>query len=135
MSRKNEEHKIQADAVEILRMNPALEWLHAIPNGGKRNVLVAVSLKAEGVKSGIWDLDLPVSICGYGGLKIEVKYGKNKLTESQARYGIHCSEQGYAISVCRSVNEICDACYRYLRGVHTNNDAITECNSILAKSL
>lgn len=37
-----------------------LRWLHAIPNGGERHGAVAGKMKAEGVKSGIYDLFLPV---------------------------------------------------------------------------
>lgn len=39
---------------------PELKWIHAIPNGGKRGYKTAKSLKDEGVKSGIFDIFLPI---------------------------------------------------------------------------
>ena len=52
---------------------PELVLLHAIGNGGERNVIVASRMKAEGVKAGIPDLHLPVARRGYISLYIEMK--------------------------------------------------------------
>jgi len=52
---------------------PELRWLHHIPNGGKRDGREALSLKRQGVKSGVCDLFLPVRRANYGGLYIELK--------------------------------------------------------------
>src|SRR5699024_10256580 len=52
---------------------PALRWLHAVPNGGARNIVVARKLKAEGVQRGVPDLCLPVPRGPYHGLYIELK--------------------------------------------------------------
>lgn len=79
---------------------PELAWLHAIPNGGLRNQRVAIKLKAEGVKAGVWDVFLPVARGGYHGLYIEMKYGKNKLTPSQREFQEFIDRQGYAHMVC-----------------------------------
>lgn len=47
------EHDIQTAFMEYVRVRanqvPELKWLHAIPNGGARNVVVARKMKAEGV--------------------------------------------------------------------------------------
>ena len=39
---------------------PELKLLHAIGNGGKRNLIEAVRMKKEGVLSGVSDIMLPV---------------------------------------------------------------------------
>jgi hypothetical protein len=59
---------------------PELALLHAIPNGGKRNINVARKLKEEGQKAGVPDICLPVPRGEYHGLYIEMKYGRNKPT-------------------------------------------------------
>lgn len=40
---------------------PELGMLYAIPNGGKRAIKTAIVLKAQGVKSGVPDMCLPVA--------------------------------------------------------------------------
>ena len=91
---------------------PELDLLFAIPNGGLRNMRVAVKLKAEGVKAGVPDLFLPVSRSGFygeldlwsatrfNGLFIEMKVGKNKPTKSQKEWHEALRLQGYAVEVC-----------------------------------
>jgi hypothetical protein len=65
---------------------PALRMLHAIPNGGHRHKATAARLKAAGVKAGVPDICLPVARGDWHGLYIELKVGKNKLTEAQRRW-------------------------------------------------
>ena len=55
---------------------PELWLLYAIPNGGKRAIKTAIALKAQGVKSGVPDMCLPVARGGYHGLYIELKRQK-----------------------------------------------------------
>jgi len=42
------------------RNDERLRLLHAIPNGGERNKIVAARMKAEGTRSGVPDIFLPV---------------------------------------------------------------------------
>lgn len=79
---------------------PGLDLLHAIPNGGKRNKIVAAKLKAEGVRAGIPDLMLPVARQGYHGLYIEMKAGRNKPTAKQLEKKVALEGQGYRVAVC-----------------------------------
>ena len=74
---------------------PELALLHAIPNGGKRNITVAVKLKAEGVKAGIPDVCLPVARGGWHGLYIELKHGLNTAKDNQVDWLERLLEQGY----------------------------------------
>ena len=55
---------------------PELGLLYAIPNGGKRAIKTAIALKAQGVKSGVPDMCLPVARGAYHGLYIELKRQK-----------------------------------------------------------
>ncbi|MBD4207883.1 VRR-NUC domain-containing protein [Xanthomonas citri pv. citri] len=55
------------------RKFPELRMLHAVPNGGERNVVIATKLKATGVKAGVPDLFLDVARHGMHGLRIEMK--------------------------------------------------------------
>lgn len=95
------EHLSQAalfEAIEKLRI-PGLQWMFAIPNGGHRHVRVAMKMKAEGVKAGVWDIFLPIPKGKYHGLFIEMKWGKNKLTDSQKEFGQFVERQGYQTKV------------------------------------
>lgn len=79
---------------------PALRWLFAIPNGGKRDKITAARLKAQGVKAGVADLFLMSAKCGYNGLFIEMKVGDNRLAEEQISFGADALLQGYQYRVC-----------------------------------
>lgn len=92
-----------------------LEWLHAIPNGGRRDGFTAALMKAEGVKKGICDVFLPLPMrCAlsdprrylYGGLYIEMKRPKGKgqrkgsTSDAQDEFIAYARNKGYAVSVC-----------------------------------
>ena len=82
------------------RTLPELHLLFAIPNGGLRHIRVAKRLKAEGVKSGVPDVFLPVAKNGFHGLWIEMKYGKNKVTDNQDWWLKELKSEGYECAVC-----------------------------------
>lgn len=91
---------------------PELKWLHAIPNGGLRSKATAALLRAEGVKTGVSDVFLPVSRHGQHGLYIEMKAGKNTPTPEQKEFMSFVDGQGYRTAVCwtwlEAVQVICD---------------------------
>lgn len=60
--------------------------IFAIPNGGKRDIKTAANLQREGVRSGVWDIFVPIPSYGLCGLWIEMKAGKNKLTANQKQF-------------------------------------------------
>ena len=82
----------------ISGMYPEIELLHAIPNGGKRHLGTAKKLKAEGAKSGIPDLFLPVKK-EYSGLYIELKKAGGVPSENQKWWLNNLSQQGYFCAV------------------------------------
>lgn len=79
---------------------PELEWMYAIPNGGERNVAVAGRLKAEGVKSGVSDVCVPVARKRCHGLYIEMKKPGGKESANQKEFGAFLQAQGYAYFCC-----------------------------------
>lgn len=94
--------------------SPELRLLFAIPNGGHRHDGTARKLKAEGVKSGVPDVFLPVSRGGYHGLWIEMKIGKNKPTANQVDWMDSLEDQGYKCVVCYGSDEATNAIEEYL---------------------
>jgi hypothetical protein len=114
---KHPEHELQKACVKWFRLQYPhyADLLFAIPNGGKRNAREAARLKAEGVTPGVPDLFLAVTIYSYSsGLWIEMKVGKNGLTENQRRLKNQLLFQGYRYAVCRSIEEFIETIENYL---------------------
>lgn len=72
----------------------ALQWLHAIPNGGSRGdtaktrKIRGAQLKAEGVRSGVPDIFLPWPVAQWHGLYIEMKKPSLRPKSSKAKGGL-----------------------------------------------
>lgn len=97
-------------------VNPKLGRLFHIPNGEKRNIQTAMKLKAMGVMPGVPDLFLPVpNEAGRHGLWIEVKAGKNRLTENQKLFVSRTLDDGYDFAEVRSVEEFFKVVSEYLQ--------------------
>lgn len=125
------EHEIQRGIMQWAVMNearrPQLKLLFAIPNGGKRNIITAAKLKAEGVKPGVPDLFLPVArvqgVTGEAhltlkhGLWLEVKRGKQgRVSEVQEEWSARLISHGHCVRVVRSVGEAIEVITKYLDG-------------------
>ncbi len=93
---------------------PELDLLFAIPNGGYRNKITACKLQAEGVKRGVPDLMCACPRRGKHGLFIEMKVGRNKPTEEQARMIEALRNQNYLVEVCYSFEAARDLILWYL---------------------
>ena len=93
---------------------PELSLLHAIGNGGKRNLIEAVRMKREGVKAGVSDIMLPVARNGYHGLYIELKVGRGKTSDSQVWWIAETTKQGYYSTVCYGWLEAKEVIEKYL---------------------
>jgi hypothetical protein len=81
---------------------PDLKLMFHIPNGGTRNKAEAGNLKAQGVKSGVPDIYLPVPRAGFHGLWIEMKVKNNKPSKEQDEWISELSKRKYAVSVAYS---------------------------------
>ena len=97
--------------------HPELGLLYAIPNGGKRAIKTAIALKAQGVKSGVPDMCLPVAREGYHGLYIELKRERSgRATPEQVAWMDALMEEGYAVSLCHGWERAAEAIEAYLEG-------------------
>ena len=91
-----------------------LKWLYSIPNGGTRDKREAARLKAEGVRSGVWDLHLMYPCNGFHGMYIEMKVGTNVLSPDQIDFGNDAIALGYCCAVCYTWEQARDAILNYL---------------------
>lgn len=96
---------------------PELKWMYHVPNGGARDIITASRLKAEGVKSGVPDICLPVARQGYHGLYIELKVKRNKPSETQKEWLKALTEQGYKTEVCYGWESAAHTVKQYLESV------------------
>jgi hypothetical protein len=86
----NHEHLLQVSCCKYLetlkKLNQIIEYF-AVPNGtvygAKNNIVYGAKMKREGVKAGVSDL---VVILKQKILFIELKFGKNKQTDSQKEF-------------------------------------------------
>jgi hypothetical protein len=125
-------HLEDAEAIALIqwrdlhvRKHHELELLIHIPQGGKRGILEATRFKKMGVRAGVSDYFLPVpqlkrlspadSFTLKHGLWIELKAGKGRLSEEQAKWLDLMDSQGYAIYEARGWQDAARAISRYLR--------------------
>lgn len=109
-------------AAACARAIPALVNLYAIPNGGKRNVVTAARLKAEGAKAGVPDVALawPLRseetphLFASPGLYIEMKAGKNKPSTEQIAWRERLIAAGYRYVLAYSWTQAANAILDYL---------------------
>lgn len=93
---------------------PELEYLHHVPNGGKRDKATAIALKRQGVKAGVPDVVLPVPRGEYNGLYIELKAGSNTTTANQKSWLKFLRQQGHYTAICYSWQLAAELIERYL---------------------
>lgn len=114
---KEHEEQVQfIQMVEAIYPPKISSLLHAIPNGGDRDVRVAQNLKREGVRKGIPDLCFPVPRNGYHGLYIEMKRRKGGRVEKEQRYYIDMLRSlGYKAEICYGCDEALQVFSEYLK--------------------
>lgn len=112
---KDYEHQLQVNCVNWFRYQYPNVLIMAIPNGGNRNLITAMKLKAEGVVSGVPDLFIPVSNGKYHGMFIEMKYGKNKPSENQIKIMDILLKNGYECKVIYTIEKFIEEVNKYLR--------------------
>lgn len=121
----------------------ALEWIHAIPNGGSRGddaksrSIRGGQMKAEGVRQGVADIFLPwpifetyyteeaegVERVKWCGLYVEMKKpsmkpknenSKGGLSNEQSVFGTYCNRNSYGWVLCYSWREAAEVIQRYI---------------------
>jgi hypothetical protein len=122
VAKSDTEHSIQTAFfawVNIVK-HADLIWLHAVPSGGERNAIVAGRMKAEGVRSGIWDVHLPLPTPLYHGLYIEFKrlshrnHKNGGLSDKQLEFGKWGHDHAYRMKVAYTWREAARAVCEYL---------------------
>jgi hypothetical protein len=112
------EHYEQCALFQWVDMNrerhPDLQQLFAIPNGGHRHIAVGVSLKAEGVMPGVFDLFLPLARGRHFGIWLELKQANGRLSDAQKEFKAMVEKNGYCASVCHGWESAASELVRYL---------------------
>ena len=86
--------------------HPEFFLLHAIPNGCGVHAATVMKMLAEGLKSGVPDLNLPVACRSYHGLWIEMKRRDvNVVDWNQYVWLTKLHGEGQFVEVCRSSEE------------------------------
>jgi hypothetical protein len=116
-----DEHTEQVNYFKMLNKligkYPELILAYAVPNGGLRNKIVAKKLKAEGTKSGVPDIHIPIPSLGYHGLYIEMKKIKGwSVTENQKFWINYLNDLGYKAFVCKGALSAFATTDNYLKG-------------------
>ena len=80
---KKEEHYLQSACIKWfdLQYPKKKQQLFAVPNGGKRNVIVAKQLKDEGVRAGVADLILLTDNGRVVFIEMKTDKGRQQLTQ------------------------------------------------------
>lgn len=114
---------------KLTPFEPLLAWVHSVPNGGgKLPKATAGRLIGEGLKSGVFDINLDVARGQHHGLKIEMKVPKVKgipgmtfstragvPSEEQLKWHAFYLEQGYRAEICYGWRAALDVITDYLR--------------------
>lgn len=98
------------------QLDPAClyQWVHAVPNSaGLLHKATAGRLKGEGLKAGVFDLNLDVARGGFNGLKIELKVpaqlnakgspipsSAGVPSDDQLRWQAFYRQQGFMAEIC-----------------------------------
>ena len=98
---KKEEHNLQVAIHKFLCLNGIFNF--SVPNGGLRNLKVAMTLKAEGALSGVSDLIILLpSRCIF----VELKNGKiGRQSDSQKEFQKQVESLGFEYLLWRNVED------------------------------
>lgn len=114
MNEHNSQVAVVSWAMKAVKRYPELSALYAIPNAAKRSLRLAMYMKAEGMRSGVPDLHLPVPKGKYCGLYIEMKHGKNKPTDLQLIWHERLRKIGHRVEVCYNSEQAIAVIEEYL---------------------
>lgn len=96
---------------------PELALLFHIPNEGRRSYAAGKELRAQGMRSGVPDICLPVARSGYSALYIEMKRRKEgRLSDNQRGWINGLNRAGNLAVVCKGWEEARNVILEYLKG-------------------
>jgi hypothetical protein len=99
------EHDEQCAFIRWFRHAYPKKLIAAFANDGKRTPRQGAWMKDQGLLPGMPDILIASQNSGYPALFIEMKYGRNKLTESQESIKKQLESEGYLVKVCYSWQE------------------------------
>ena len=95
---------------------PELALMYHIPNEGKRSPTAAAKLKAQGLKTGVPDICLPVARGGFHALYIEMKRTSGGRVSADQKWWIEkLTKAGNMAVVCKGFEGAKDVIERYLK--------------------
>jgi hypothetical protein len=101
---KKEEHLLQVAIHKYLNLMGIFHF--SVPNGGLRNLRVAVALKAEGALSGVADL---IILLQNECIFVELKNGKaGRQSDSQKEFQNKVESLGFKYLLWRSIDDCVD---------------------------
>ena len=100
---------------------PELKLMYHIPNERHCTPAQGRQLKLAGVKSGVPDLELPVSRGGYTGLHIEMKTPDGRVSDTQKWWLSELQGQGRMCAVCYGYKQAIEILEGYLDGRFTRS--------------
>jgi hypothetical protein len=115
------EHQEQVMLIKWCELNktryPGIDLIFAIPNGANKSKVARAQFKAEGLKSGVPDLFLPIAKGGCHGLFIEMKRKKPRgsVSENQKTWLSALEQNGYKAHVCYGFEEAKQVIEDYLK--------------------
>jgi len=97
---------------------PELQLCNGSMNGIRVSPRLRSSLKGQGLRPGVPDIDLPVKRFPWCGLRIEMKRVKGGSTsEEQKQFHRLLGQQGYRVEVCKGWAAAVEVVKDYLGGV------------------
>jgi hypothetical protein len=99
------------------RRHPELALMYHIPNEARRSYALGKEMKAQGLRSGVPDICLPVPRGGYGALYIEMKRRQDsRLSDNQRGWINGLNRAGNRAVVCKGWEEARNEIMKYLKG-------------------
>lgn len=112
---KHRESELQQACIKWFAYQYPIQIMFAIPNGGKRGIVTAQTMKSEGVLAGVSDLFLMDAKKGYYGMFIEIKSPVGKASQKQMMFMAAAIIRGYHCVVVRSFDEFKSEVEKYLK--------------------
>lgn len=108
------EHQIQSAFIRWMRVQHPSIICIAIPNAARRSYALAGRMKAEGMLAGTPDVFIARPNRIHGGLWLEFKSAKGRLSDDQMRMLADLNMAGYRVGVPRSFEEARELTIDYL---------------------
>jgi hypothetical protein len=134
------EHQEQSTFFAWVRLNreiapspevrKAMKLCYSVPNGDYSNPKSKHKSKQAGLEKGMPDINLDWPVWDYreceSGLRIEMKFGKGKLSPEQKEKKVLLEEAGFKVAVCYSAQEAIREVFNYLNFKETDYQGIKE---------